>query len=161
MPAHSKSILTSSASPVSARGLVGVMCVDDNATVVDALRCRIELEQDMRWLGHLLTADALASEVIRLGADVILLDLDMPGKDPLSALAELASACPQARAIMLSGYVSEDFIDRAIDAGAWGYVAKSEKPEAIIAAVRRGMAGQIAFGPDVTRQYLRTPPQAN
>jgi DNA-binding NarL/FixJ family response regulator len=138
-----------------ASGPYGVMCVDDNNTVAEALRCRIEREPDMRWLGHLTSADTMIADAARWGADVILLDLDMPGKDPLAVLGQLGIQCPGTRAIMLSGFVTDDFIDRAIDAGAWGYVSKNEGPDAIILAVRQVMTGQIAFGPDVSRQYLR------
>ena len=138
-----------------APGVIGIVCVDDNTAVGEAVRCRIELEPDLRWLAHFYSADELAEHAPRLEPDVVLLDLDMPGKDALEALQELIDACPRTKTIVLSGYVSEDYIDRAIDAGAWGYIAKSEGPEVIITAVRQVMAGQVALGPEVAKQYLR------
>lgn len=128
---------------------IRVLCVDDNPLVADGVRIRLQLEgdgQSFQWVGHLQNADELVEAVQRTLPDVVLLDIDMPGKDAMAALAELAEAAPQVRTIILSGYAREDYLDRAVEAGAWGYISKNDAPEQIVEAVRRVMRGQFAFG---------------
>jgi two-component system, NarL family, response regulator DesR len=130
---------------------IRVLCVDDNPLVADGVRIRLQLECDgvgspFEWAGHLQNADELVETVKRTTPDVVLLDIDMPGKDAMAALAELAEAAPHVRTIILSGYSREDYLDRAVEAGAWGYISKNDAPDQIVEAVRRVMQGQFAFG---------------
>ena len=50
---------------------------------------------------------------------------------------------------MLSAYVRDRFIDRALDAGAWGYLSKSDDPDSVAEAIRQVRGGAFAFGPKV------------
>lgn len=129
--------------------VIRVLCVDDNPLVADGVRIRLQLEGDghrFEWAGHLQNADELVDAVKRTRPHVVLLDIDMPGKDAMTALAELAAAAPEVRTIILSGYSREDYLDRAVEVGAWGYISKNDAPEQIVEAVRRVMRGQFAFG---------------
>ena len=129
--------------------VIRVLCVDDNPLVADGVRIRLQLERDghrFEWAGHLQNADELVATVRRTLPHVVLLDIDMPGKDAMAALSELAEAAPEVRTIILSGYSREDYLDRAVEAGAWGYISKNDAPEQIVEAVRRVMRGQFAFG---------------
>jgi DNA-binding NarL/FixJ family response regulator len=73
----------------------------------------------------------------------------MPGPDPFEALEDLRRQCPNTRAIMLSAYVRDHYIDAAVNAGAWGYLCKNDDPETIIDAIRKVSRGEFVFGPDV------------
>jgi two-component system response regulator DesR len=86
---------------------------------------------------------------------VLLLDLDMPGKDALTALEEVSEACPDVRTLILTGHLRSDFIERSIDAGAWGYVLKSEGTGAIVAALRMVAAGGFSLGPQAKTVFTR------
>ena len=99
---------------------IRVLCVDDNDFVAEAIRRKLSLDPAFAWAGWLPEAKDLVKTVQQSRADVVLLDIDKPGKDSFEALAELAGAVPEARVIMLSGYVRADYIDRAVEAGAWG-----------------------------------------
>src|SRR5690606_23873630 len=90
---------------------VKVLCVDDNAAVAEAIELKLGLEPSLRWVGRLEAADGLLDEVATTGAQVVLLDIDMPGRDPFHALEELSQKFPDVRAIMLSGYIGDDLID--------------------------------------------------
>ncbi len=134
---------------------IRVMCVDDNDFVAEAIRRKLSLDQDFAWAGWLPEARGLVEKVKEAKADVVLLDIDMPGKDSFEALRELAAACPSARVIMLSGYVRTDYIDRAVEAGAWGYVSKNENTETILAAIRQVSKGGFAMGSEVEAELRR------
>src|SRR2546422_897355 len=122
--------------------MIRVLCVDDNAALIDGLQIKLALESDIEWVGRAQSADDLIAEVRDADADVVLLDIDMPGRESLEALEELTAACPEVRVIILSGYVREDFINRSLDAGAWGYLAKSEEPNVIVSAIRGVFRGE-------------------
>jgi two-component system, NarL family, response regulator DesR len=101
------------------------------------------------WAGHLLCADDLVARAKAGAANIVLLDIDMPGKDALTALRELTLAVPQVRTIILSGYARDDYLDRAVEAGAWGYVSKNDGPDQVVEAICRAVGGHFAFGPSV------------
>src|SRR5689334_10017359 len=94
---------------------IRVLCVDDSPDLAEMLARCINAEFDMESVGCLHSADNLAGEVERSHADVVLLDMTMPGKDPVAALADLAlfvaygrdpkvPASLVARVIAYSGY---------------------------------------------------------
>lgn len=128
---------------------IRVLCVDDHAFLVEGLAARLSLARDMEFVGRLSTAEDLIDECKRTRADVVLLDIEMPGPDPFEALDDLARQCPNTRAIMLSAYVRDHYIDAAVNAGAWGYLCKSDDPEMIIDAIRKVSRGEFVFGPGV------------
>jgi two-component system response regulator DesR len=130
-------------------GQIRVLCVDDNPFVADAVRIRLGLHNGFDWVGHLSSADNLVNEVRDLQPDIVLLDIDMPGKDSLKALEELSNAHPCVRTVIVSGYERDDYLDKAVEAGAWGYVSKNDGPDQIISAIREVHAGRFAFGPSV------------
>jgi DNA-binding NarL/FixJ family response regulator len=134
---------------------IRVLCVDDNDFVAEAIRRKLSLNPGFFWAGWLPDAKDLVEKVSESKADVVLLDIDMPGKDSFEALAELAAACPQARVIMLSGYIRSDYIDRAVEAGAWGYVSKNENTDTILAAIQQVARGQFAMGSEVEAELKR------
>ena len=135
---------------------IGVLCVDDHTFLADGLRIRIEAEPDMRFLGHLESADRLLETVLSLRPQVVLLDIDMPGRDPFDALVDLRRDAPFTRPVMLSAHVRERYIDLAYKASAWGYLCKADPPDAIIAGIRDVAAGRVASSPAV-QERLQTP----
>jgi DNA-binding NarL/FixJ family response regulator len=137
---------------VTAATPISVLCADDNALVCDALRTGLAgAPGEFRWLGHLASADALVQQVDLLRPDVVILDIDMPGRDPFAALADLAAHAPGTRVVMYTGHVSRDLINRALDTGAWGYLSKHASITEILAALRRVAQGHIVLSPDAAQ----------
>ena len=71
-----------------------VLCVDDHQFLGEGLRTKLSLEPDMEFVGWIGSAETLLSEVKSTQADVVLLDIEMPGPDPFEALADLMRRCP-------------------------------------------------------------------
>jgi DNA-binding NarL/FixJ family response regulator len=76
---------------------------------------------------------------------VALLDLSMPGRDPLAVLSELRDTCPLCRVIVYSGYSDRQTVQEALAAGAWGLVDKITPPPEILGAIRRVAGGEAVF----------------
>lgn len=140
------------------KALIRILCVDDHAFLVEGLRTRFELEDDLECVGRLATAEQLVPEARRLKPDIVLLDIEMPGPDPFEAIADLQRQCPNVRVILLSAFVRDHYISAAFKAGAWGYFSKSEEAAQIIDGIRTVAQGKVAMGPTV-QQRCKTPPR--
>jgi len=131
-----------------------VFCADDNPLVTAALQRYVERSPDFDWMGCAEDADELCSEVRSRGCpDIVLLDIDMPGMDPFAAIGELQRCCGRSRILMYSGMVRRDLIDRALEAGAWGYVSKGDGEQSLFEAMRAALAGHLALSPEVRAVY--------
>jgi len=131
------------------RKRIRVLSVDDHAFLAEGLRARLSLEPDMEFVGHVQRAEGLVDMVRKFNAQIVLLDIEMPGPDPFAATAELRRECPTVQTIILSAYVRDRYVDATVKAGAWGYLAKSDSPDSIINAIRDVATGKFAFGPVV------------
>ncbi len=133
--------------------IVRVLCVDDNELVAEAIGRKLSLSGGFEWLGQLEDATDLVKEAQRRRPDVILLDIDMPGADPFVALEQLSQSNPETAVVMLSGHVRLDLIERAIEAGASGYVSKNEATQTLIEAIQRAAQGEFVLGPEARRVH--------
>jgi DNA-binding NarL/FixJ family response regulator len=140
---------------------IKVLCIDDHPFVADALQARLSSVTDMEFVGRLTSAEDVVSEVKRTNAEIVLMDIEMPGKDPFEAIDDLARQCPNTKVVMLSAFVRDHYIDSAVAAGAWGYLSKSDEPDVIIEAIRKVHRGEFVFGADVmARCNVRVAPGA-
>jgi len=93
-------------------------------------------QPDLEDAGVLDRAEGLVDEVLGQRADVVVLDLTMPGPDPMGAIRALALRVPSCRVIAFSGYDDPEMKDEVRCAGAWGLVSKNGQPADIIRAIR-------------------------
>lgn len=132
---------------------IGVLCVDDNPHVAEALKLKLGRAGSFRWMGWLADADRMVETARSICPKIVILDVDMPGQDPFEATAELNQVCPDTRVVFFSGHVRADFIDRALDAGAWGYASKNDGEEELLAVLRAVAGGEMAFSPEARSTY--------
>jgi DNA-binding NarL/FixJ family response regulator len=138
--------------PTMMKKSIRILCVDDHAFLVEGLRTRFELEDDLDCVGRLASADGLVHEAKRLTPDIVLLDIDMPGPDPFEAITDLQRHCPACRVVMLSAFVRDHYISSAFKAGAWGYFSKNEEAAEIIDGIRTVAQGRVAMGSTVQQR---------
>jgi len=135
--------------PTSTHRTARVLCVDDHAFLVEGLRAKIEAEEHLEFAGSLSTLDNVCEEVEQAGAQIVLLDIEIPGPDVFDVIEDLHARVPHVKAVILSAYVRDHYIDSAVHAGAWGYLSKSDDPGAIIEGLCRVAHGEFAFGPEI------------
>lgn len=135
--------------------VIRILCVDDNEHVASAIRLKLEMIGGFSWVAHLPDATTLAAAVGEYRPDIVLLDLDMPGPNPLTVLREVVATYPQVRGMILSGHLTRELIEQSLDAGAWGYVHKGDDVRDIINAIQRVAAGEMALSPDVQATLVR------
>lgn len=122
---------------------IRVLCVDDSPDLADVIAATLNAEDDLKSVGVLMSADNLCEEVTARGADVVLIDLTMPGRDPLDAIGEMIERCPDSRAVVMSGYDDKATIDAAMDRGAWGFVSKHSDITQMLKAIRAVSQGSV------------------
>jgi DNA-binding NarL/FixJ family response regulator len=136
-------------SPGTVQGSIGVLCVDDHEFLIQGLQSRFEQEADIEIVGTLTSADDLVETVECDRPTIVLLDIEMPGRDVFDALEELTDRCPSTRVILMSAFVRHGYLDLAMKSGARGYVSKRDAPRDIIDAIREVHRGGFAFSPEV------------
>lgn len=134
---------------------IRVVGVDDNPMVAEAFGVWLGSLPGFQWLGHRTTTAELERFVKEQGPDVVLLDVDMPGEDTFTALARIAEEVPSTRVLMVSGHVSAELVERAIEGGAWGYVSKNDTSEVLRLAIEAVASGRFAFGEVVCRVFQK------
>ena len=128
---------------------IRVLMVDDDDLVGQIMRITLKHAGGFEWVGQVHDATALNDISDRDCPDIVLLDLCMPGKSPFVAVDELRRKCPKARVVIFSGRCGQSLVDRAIEAGAWGYVSKDGDGWSVIAAIRRVANGEFVLSADV------------
>jgi DNA-binding NarL/FixJ family response regulator len=131
---------------------VRVILADDHAVVREGYRRLLELERDVIVVGECADGEAARAmlDANPRGADVLVLDLSMPGAGGLAVLRAAAESWPTLRVLVFTMHDSPTMVTQALRAGAAGFVTKSSAPQLLIDAVRRVAAGERpVLSPDV------------
>ena len=102
-----------------------LLCVDDSEDIRELFVRALRGRQDLQCAGTLSEATDLAGEVTRSGADVVILDLTLPGNEPEDAIRSVRSRCPGCQVVVYTGRNDPETVRRAMDAGAACVVGKS------------------------------------
>ena len=121
--------------------MIKVLLADDHSIVRAGLRRIVEESEDMTVVGE--AADG--REAIRMvraePPDVAVVDISMPQMDGLEVISRLTSEFPDLPIIILTMHDEEQYVVRAIEAGAMGYLTKQSAPEQLVVAIRKVHAG--------------------
>jgi DNA-binding NarL/FixJ family response regulator len=133
-----------------------VFLVDDQALVRAGFRLVIDSQPDMTVVGEAGDGrDALEALGVTT-ADVVLMDVRMPGLDGVAATAHLVERDGDAapRVVMLTTFDLDEYVFSAIRAGASGFLLKEAEPEELLAAIRAVATGDAVVAPSATRRLL-------
>jgi DNA-binding NarL/FixJ family response regulator len=126
-----------------------ILSVDDEEFIAETLRRLVDRENGLEYVGSMVTADHLLRRVEQTHANLVVLDLNMPGKDAFEALSELVRADPAVRVVIMSGDIDPQLVRRAFESGASGFISKDEPLEIIVAELRRAAEGEQVLSPKV------------
>lgn len=130
-------------------GKLRVVLADDHAVVRTGYRRLLELENDMEVVADFGDSDATCQWLSANEADVLVLDLSMPGRGGLETLARVKLRQPALRVLIFSMHDSPAMVGQALRAGADGYLTKSSDPDSLIEAVRQVVRGERPLSADV------------
>ena len=121
---------------------IKVLIVDDHPMVADGIRAILETYDDIVVVGTLANGQEVIDQAATLAPDVIMLDLNMPLVNGLSATEILLENHPDTRILILSMHDTPEYINTALNHGAMGYVLKDVPTEEIRRAIDTVMAGE-------------------
>jgi len=134
--------------------VITVLLVDDEALVRAGLRMILESADDLTVVGDAEDGHTAIEAVRRYAPAVVLMDIRMPGLDGLSATAALRALPDPPAVIVLTTFDADDYVFRALEAGATGFLLKDTPPGELLRAVRVAAAGDSMLSPAVTRQVI-------
>ncbi len=131
-----------------------ILVVDDHEVVRLGLRLLLQNRPEFELVGEAETGAQAIALVERLRPDLVILDVRLPDRDGLEVCWELTQRFPGTRVLILTAYPDEEFIVRAIEAGASGYVLKRAGSRELMQALEALARGEAIPDPTITRKVL-------
>jgi DNA-binding NarL/FixJ family response regulator len=136
--------------------MIRVLLADDQALIRAGFRVLLEAAEDIEVVGEAVNGDQAVELAKAEHPDVILMDIRMPGTDGLAATSQIAAAdaLNGVRVVILTTFETDEYVYRALRAGASGFLVKDAEPEELIRAVRVVHRGEALLSPSVTRRLI-------
>jgi two-component system, NarL family, invasion response regulator UvrY len=132
--------------------MIRLFIADDHPVVRAGLRGIVEAEPGLEVVGEATNGDDLLATIGRTPAEVLLLDVSMPGPGFLEVLRDLKRDHPRVVVLVLSVHPEDQYAVRALRAGAAGYLTKDHSPEELVAAVRKVHRGGKYVSPSLAEK---------
>ena len=133
---------------------IKLLIVDDHEVLRLGLHTLLESESDLDVVAEAGNAEEAVRQAERYRPDVVIMDVRLPGRSGLEACKEIRQRYPEIQVVMLTSYTNEDFVDRALRAGAVGYVLKQVGGEELVRAVRAAARGETALDPQTASRVV-------
>jgi NarL family two-component system response regulator LiaR len=140
----------------SDRKPVRVMIVDDHLLVRDGLRLLVSTFDDLEVVAVAEDGEEAMRLCRQAQPDVILMDVVMPNMDGPTATARIREAWPHVQVLALTSFVEEDLVQRAIGAGAIGYLLKKVGADELAEAIRAAHLGRSTIDPDAMQLLIKS-----
>ena len=129
---------------------INIVLADDHAIVRNGIKSLIESENDIRVIGEASNGKEAMDVSMRLRPDVLVMDISMPEMTGLEAVELLNKNAANIKIMMLSMHDREEYVLKAIDIGAYGYMLKDSSKEDLLKAIRSIANGEKYFSSDIS-----------
>ncbi|MHC4985427.1 MAG: response regulator [Planctomycetota bacterium] len=133
---------------------ITIFLADDHAMVREGLAALVGKEPEFHVVGQCGEGLQVVEQVLHLCPDVVILDIMMPGLNGLDVCRELTKKSKGLAVLILSMYEDEQFIARALEYGASGYLLKESAAQQLAEAIRAVSRGELFLGPGIPRTVL-------
>ncbi len=134
--------------------MIRVVLADDHAMVRSGLQQLLGVDADVEVVGVARDGAEAVELVLRHRPDVVLMDLQMPDVDGVTATRQVRAELPDAQVVILTSFSDRERIVAALDAGAVGYLLKDAEPEELLAGIRAAARGESPLHPRAARELL-------
>ena len=138
--------------------MIRVLLADDHAVVRKGLQLFIGYEENMELVADASDGDELLTMVETNKADVLLLDLDMPKMNGITAIRKIREIAPDLKIIILTMHPEDIYGKTALQMGASGYVIKDDEPKKLIHSINRVMGGEQIFSDKILNNNKKDKP---
>jgi two-component system, NarL family, response regulator LiaR len=133
---------------------IRILIVEDQRIVREGIIALLEDDAEVAIVGEAADGQQAVALYQQLQPDVVLMDLQMPVMDGPAATSHIRALDPAARILVLTTYATDEFIFKALRAGARGYLLKDASSEELLAAIRTVYAGQTQLAPAVAARLV-------
>jgi NarL family two-component system response regulator LiaR len=133
---------------------IRVLIVDDHQMVREGLKVLLSTQAGIEVVGEAANGLEALDQCGLVAPDVVLMDVQMPVMDGPAATAEIGLICPDVRVIALTSFIDQESVEKALDAGAIGYLLKDARPEALTQAIRDAVVGRGTIDSSVARVLM-------
>jgi len=134
--------------------LIRIVLVDDHLMLVDSLVSRFQRDTQIDVVGTATNADDGLGMIMETEPDVVILDVELPGRGSFDIAEEITSRLKNTKMIFLTGYISDIFIELALRVNAVGYLLKGEPIESLIHAIKKAARGEYCFSQAVQERLV-------
>ena len=134
--------------------MIRVIVADDHGVVRKGVRFLLQQEQDIEIIGEAEDGREAVRLAVEKKPDVLIMDIAMPQLNGIDAAAQVTRTIASTNVIILSMYSDEEFLIRALNAGAKGYLLKDSAEPDLVRAVRSVAQGKTFFSPDISHMLL-------
>jgi NarL family two-component system response regulator LiaR len=134
---------------------IRILLADDHAIVRAGIEALLGTEEGMVVVGTAANGEEAVAGAARLKPDLVLLDLQMPKKSGIEAIAEIKERDPQAHILVLTSFSDDDKVFAAIKAGALGYILKDAAPHELLTAIRNVQEGKPSLDPAIALKVIQ------
>lgn len=135
--------------------MINVLIADNSAPVRQGLKRILDEDVDMRVLGEARNAQEVFEVAAKAECDIVLLDIDIPGKNCFDVLKELKAERPSLPVVVMSIHPEKQFAVRALEDGARGYLTKERAPEELAIAIRKVFDGERYISGPLSKKLNR------
>ena len=134
---------------------IRILIADDHALVRTGLKLFLMAYDELELVGEAASGEEAIRVCCRLQPDVVLMDLAMPGMGGAAATRVIRDECPQAQVIALTNFQDVEMVQKALQAGAIGYLLKNVTADELATAIRAAHAGRPTLAPEATQALIQ------
>jgi DNA-binding NarL/FixJ family response regulator len=134
--------------------VIRVLLADDQELVREGLRMMLDADEGIEVVGEAADGRQALAEARRLDPDVLVMDVRMPELDGIEATARLVGSGARTRVLVVTTFDLDEYVYRALKAGASGFLLKDATREQLVGAVRTVAAGEALLAPAITRRLI-------
>jgi NarL family two-component system response regulator LiaR len=136
--------------------MIRVLLVDDHAVVRGGLSFFLSTTDDIEVVGEAADGEQALRMCAQLHPDVVVMDMLMPQMDGFTAIQHIRQHHPAIRVIALTSFLEGEFVQRALQAGASGYLLKDVQARDLADAIRAAYAGRSTLAAEATQALIQT-----
>jgi two-component system response regulator DesR len=135
-----------------------ILIAEDQGMMRSALASLLDLEDDMSVVATVGSGDEVLRAVRDTAPDVVLLDIELPGRSGLDLIGDVLRAAPRCVVVVVTTFGRPGYLKRALQSGAKGFLVKDDPVDELAASIRRVLAGEVVVNPHLATMALSAAP---